>query len=146
MLSRVGNKHVRTRSIFCHFLFLKFFAPGLLFCTQFWEPGAICFSAGVNCPWCSHLFPSLMLSFLLAPHYIHDVRIHHLSCLIYFLTRMDTQWKLQQDLQAFILLHVKLVLDKYQSIWCSLTIFCSPVNPWLFNEYLLYISYYNTFE
>ena len=32
-VARLGNKHVTTRGIFCHFS--KFFATGLFFCTQF---------------------------------------------------------------------------------------------------------------
>ncbi len=55
--ARLGNKHVTTRGIFCHKSFLPLVYS---FVHNFvWEPVAICFSAGVNCSWCSHLFPSL---------------------------------------------------------------------------------------
>ena len=47
--------------------FLKFFVVfcpwSIVYCKIFlWEPAwAFCFSAGVNCPWCSHLFRSLII-------------------------------------------------------------------------------------
>ena len=58
---RLGNKHVTTRGIFFA-IFHSFLPQVYSFQHNFvWEPGAFCFLAGVNWPWCSHLFPSLRM-------------------------------------------------------------------------------------